>query len=62
MFVNEYVSRVEVNILRRTFTIFGCDGTKQELTCDDADQFTNVLNVTRTATEVDEEIELVYIS
>ena len=60
-FQDEYVDRVEISLTKRIFKIFGSDGNIQELTCDSTDQFMRVLEVSKKAEEIDNEIKVIYV-
>jgi len=62
MNIEEYVSKIEINIPRASVKIHGCDGQVQTIDCDDADQFCTIHQMSKKAVEIDEEIELLYIS
>ena len=61
MNIEEYVSKIEVNITKASFKIHGCDGQVQTIDCDDADQFCSVHTMSKKAVAIDDEIELLYI-
>jgi hypothetical protein len=58
-FEDEHVTKIEVNIPARKFTIHGSDGATRHLECPETEQFMNVWEVVQLATEIDEELELV---
>ena len=45
MNIEEYVSKIEINIPRASVKIHGCDGQVQTIDCDDADHFCTTSNV-----------------
>jgi hypothetical protein len=45
----------------RTFEIYGSDGSCQKVTCEDTDQFMAVFKVTRKASEIDDQVKIVYV-
>ena len=57
----EYVDEVRINMEARTFEIYGSDGSCQKVTCEDVDQFMAVFKVTRKASEIDDQVKIVYV-
>ncbi len=60
-FSAEFVDEIRINMESRTFEIYGSDGSCQQVTCDDTDQFMAVFKVTRKASEIDDQLKIVYI-
>ena len=58
MFDSEHVTKIEVNVPARKFTIHGSDGAIRELKCPETEQFMNVWEVAQLAIEIDDEIEM----
>lgn len=48
---DEYISCIKINIINRTFCLFGTDGSYEEVICQTPDQFLNVLNYTKEHSE-----------
>ena len=60
-FEDEYVDRLEISITSRKFKVYGSDGGQQELNCETTDEFMRVLEVAKMASNIDKEIEVVYV-
>ena len=60
-FQDEYVDRLEISVTSRTFKVYGSDGGQQELNCETTDEFMRVLEVAKMASNIDKEIEVVYV-
>jgi len=55
----ETVSLIEVNVLNRTFCMYGDMGACEEILCDTPDQFINLLKLVR---KNKDNTEVVYVS
>jgi len=55
----ETVSLIEVNVLNRTFCMYGDMGACEEILCDTPDQFINLLKLVR---KNKDSTEVVYVS
>tara|TARA_B100000927_G_C16218395_1_gene370404 strand:+ start:405 stop:605 length:201 start_codon:yes stop_codon:yes gene_type:complete len=60
-FEDEYVDRLEISVTSRRFKVYGSDGGQQELNCETTDEFMRVLEVAKMASNIDKEIEVVYV-
>ena len=60
-FTGEYVDKITVNMPGRSFQVFGSDGSCQNVVCDDTDQFMAVFKVTKKASEIDDQLKIVYV-
>ena len=60
-FEDEYVDRSEISVTSRRFKVYGSDGGQQELNCETTDEFMRVLEVAKMASNIDKEIEVVYV-
>tara|TARA_B100001113_G_scaffold88030_1_gene70351 strand:+ start:77 stop:277 length:201 start_codon:yes stop_codon:yes gene_type:complete len=60
-FEDEYVDKLEISVTSRTFKVYGSDGGIQELNCETPDEFMRVLEVSKMASSIDKEIEVVYV-
>lgn len=58
---NEFVDEIRINMEGRTFEIYGSDGSCQTVKCEDTEQFMAVFKVTRKASEIDEQLKIVYV-
>jgi len=59
MKVEETVNLVEVDVMNRTFAMYGDQGSSEEILCDTIDQFLAVLSLVR---ENDDATEVVYVA
>ena len=59
MKVEETVNLVEVDVMNRTFAMYGVQGSSEEILCDTIDQFLSVLSLIR---ENDDATEVVYVA
>ena len=57
----EYVDEIRINMEGRSFEIYGSDGSCQKVVCEDVDQFMAVYKVTRKASEIDDQLKVVYV-
>ena len=61
MFTDQFVDRLEISVPRRSFKIYGSNAEIKEIFCNSIDQFLNVLEMSKIATEIDKEIKVVYV-
>ena len=59
MNVEETVNLVEVDVMKRTFAMYGDKGSSEEILCDTIDQFMSVLELIR---QNKERTEVVYVT
>ena len=59
MNVEETVNLVEVDVMKRTFAMYGDKGSSEEILCDTIDQFMSVLELIRRNKE---RTEVVYVT
>ena len=57
--IDECVSLIEVDVMNKTYCIYGEDGSVNEVLCDTIDQFLNVLDLVRSNSD---RTEVVYLS
>tara|TARA_Y100001970_G_scaffold22405_1_gene25956 strand:+ start:8550 stop:8747 length:198 start_codon:yes stop_codon:yes gene_type:complete len=60
-FSGEFVDEIRINMEGRTFEVYGSDGSCQKVTCEDTDQFMAVFKVTKKASEIDDQLKIVYV-
>ncbi len=61
MQLDQFVDRLEISVQRRSFKIYGSNAEIKEIFCNSIDQFLNVLEMSKIATEIDKEIKVVYV-
>ena len=61
MNIEEYVSKIEINIPRASVKIHGCDGQVQTIDCDDADHFCTIHQMSKKAVEIDEAVSYTHL-
>ena len=58
---NEYLTKVVVNPFKKTFDLYGSEGSHRQVECD-MDEFFSVLELSREMLDENDNCELVYVS
>jgi len=58
---NEYLTKVVVNPFKKTFDLYGSEGSHRQVECD-MDEFFSVLELSRDMLDENDNCELVYVS
>jgi hypothetical protein len=58
---NEYLTKVVVNPFKKTFDLYGSEGSHRQVECD-MEEFFSVLEISREMLDENDNCELVYVS
>ena len=58
---SEYVTRVIIDINRRSFLLVSNEGVMQEIVCDNATQFMDIWEIVHVVLDIDSDIKIIYV-